>query len=99
MASFGRAEKACSSLQASGLCLRSKAAQLTVPCFCSDACLAMRQHQDAAHRCLFLHIKHTCEHLKEGNWYRTQRVACLEHEALDDSVEDDAIVVAVLGMR
>lgn len=29
----------------------------------------------------------------------TQWVACLQHEALNDAVEDDAIVVAIAGMR
>ena len=29
---------------------------------------------------------------------RTQRVSCLDHEALDDSMKDDAIKVAILGM-
>lgn len=30
---------------------------------------------------------------------RTEGVACLEHEALDDAMEDDAIVVTVARMR
>ena len=28
----------------------------------------------------------------------TQRVSCLQHEALDDPVEDDTIVVAIAGV-
>ena len=37
-----------------------------------------------------------------GSSYResrlTERVSCLQHEALDNSVEDDAIVVAIAGV-
>ena len=37
-------------------------------------------------------------HAQASKQKRTQRVAGLQHEALDDSVEDDAVVVAVLSM-
>ena len=42
-------------------------------------------------------------HSGQGGRYqdmgRTQGVASLHHEALDDSVEDDAVIVAILCMR
>lgn len=45
----------------------------------------------------------SCWALGEADWVRmqggTEGVAGLEHEAFDDAVEDDAVVVAVARMR